>query len=70
MGNGVVTEGFVNEKISNLGQRMEKEFSVVRREITQSQSTLVYWMIGIFLAATALFSTAVGVYTMAVLSRP
>ena len=37
--------------------------------IANAQAQTLYWMVGIFLAATALVGTAVSLYAMAMLSR-
>lgn len=62
----VVTRQFLAQALEELESHMTQRFESA---IANAQAKTLYWMVGIFLAATALVGTSVGVYTMAVLSR-
>lgn len=62
----VVTRQFLAQALEELGSHMTQRFESA---IANSQAKTLYWMVGIFLAVTALVSMSLGVYIMAVLSR-
>lgn len=62
----VVTRQFLAQALQELESRMTQRFESA---IAHAQAKTCYWMVGIFLTATVLIGTSVGVYTMAVLSR-
>ena len=62
----VVTKAFLARALDDLQRRMTQR---LESSIANAQAQTLYWMVGIFLAATALVGTAVSVYAMAMLSR-
>lgn len=62
----VLTKQFLVQALQELESHVTQRFE---NAIANAQAKTLYWMVGIFLAATALVGTSVGVYTMAVLSR-
>ena len=51
-------------------QRLESSEANLNVSIANAQAKTLNWMVAIFLAATALIGTSMGVFTMVVLARP
>lgn len=80
--NDLVTKAFLAQALSDLERRMDQHVKssvadsenrmIQRLESTMAnyQARTLNWMVAIFLAATALVGTSVGVFTMVVLARP
>ena len=62
----VITRQFLVQALKELESHMTQRFEDA---IANAQAKTLYWMVGIFLATTALVGTSVGVYIMAVLPR-
>ena len=71
--NDLVTKAFLAQALSDLerhmDQRLESYQANLNGSIANAQARTLNWMVAIFLAATALVGTSVGVFTMVVLAR-
>ena len=71
--NDLVTKSFLAQALSDLerhmDQRLESYQANLNGAIANAQARILNWMVAIFLAATALVGTSVGVFTMVVLAR-
>lgn len=72
-----VTKEFLAQALSGLERHMDQRLNErlesfqtnVNSAIASAQARTLNWMVAIFLAATALVGTSVGVFTMVVLGR-
>ena len=62
----IVTKQFLVQALGELEGHLTQRFESA---IANAQAKTLYWMVGIFLAATALVGTSVSVYTMTVIAR-
>ena len=77
-----MTKAFLAQALGDLERHMDQhvktsvadsEQRMIQRlesSIADAQARTLNWMVAIFLAATALVGTSVGVFTMVVLARP
>ena len=76
--NDLVTKAFLAQTLTqalsdlerHVDQRFESYQANMNEAIANAQARTLNWMVAIFLAATALIGTSVGVFTMVVLARP